>query len=235
MTAGSNMSETSNTSVETTPVVITPALSPQHQHPHDHLPVSSVSTGYDHTCALVHDGYMHCWGDNEHGQVVILARFERFTRAITTGYDHTCALDRAGGLECWGWNRSGQCNVPLDLWEGVHSVAAGWGHSCAIDSKGIGYCWGINIKGQARVPRMTQLLLAVVTGNGFNCVQRIDLSVFCWGNNTNGETDVPAELTVEEVVQEKAAKETIKDEVVDIYFDQKDRSSAGTSAETVRS
>lgn len=83
---------------------------------------------------------------------------------------------------------------------------------------------------------MTQLLLAVVTGNGFNCVQRIDLSVLCWGNNTNGETDVPAHLTVEEVGDEKAAKETMKqDEVVDIYFDQKDRSSAGTSAETVRS
>ena len=33
------------------------------------LPVTSVSTGYDHTCAVTADGSVYCWGLASHGQL----------------------------------------------------------------------------------------------------------------------------------------------------------------------
>jgi alpha-tubulin suppressor-like RCC1 family protein len=100
-----------------------------------HHPVSvrqswaSVSSGYDHTCALAYDKVAYCWGANTDGQLGdggtgnrttpdLVATFYRFDEIEVAGRpgtppfpesgdSHSCAL---GGtvLSCWGASASGQ-------------------------------------------------------------------------------------------------------------------------------
>lgn len=80
--------------------------------------VADVATGAAHTCALLTDGTVHCWGQNLHGQlgtgqttpsrtpaeVVGGLRFER----IQAGGGVTCGTTVDGVDYCWGLNQSGQ-------------------------------------------------------------------------------------------------------------------------------
>ncbi len=81
-------------------------------------PVSHVSLGIGHTCAIVSSG-LYCWGENDQGQIGDGTRTPRATPVairgivgptlgIRAGARHTCAIDSAGGLWCWGLNASGQ-------------------------------------------------------------------------------------------------------------------------------
>ena len=74
----------------------------------------SVSTGTDHTCALLSAGTVKCWGYNSRGQLgdgTTTTRFSPVTvlylsqvTAIEIGDDHTCAIAAAGSVMCWGSN-----------------------------------------------------------------------------------------------------------------------------------
>ena len=82
-----------------------------------------------HTCALLGNMQVKCWGDNYFGQlgdggsntnqntpvyVLIDAslqgtyRYDAEPGAIAAGYQHTCALTPSGRVECWGLNDYGQ-------------------------------------------------------------------------------------------------------------------------------
>jgi len=87
------------------------------------LTVRAVSVGGAHTCALISDGTVRCWGLNYSGQVgngtVSLApSTDILTPAkvvglnnvvqIATGSSFTCALLSNGAVECWGDNQFDQ-------------------------------------------------------------------------------------------------------------------------------
>jgi alpha-tubulin suppressor-like RCC1 family protein len=120
------------------------------------------------TCAVLHDGTVHCWGFNNRGQLgdgslstrlapVAVAGLEDVV-GLATGAIHTCALLGNGQVSCWGGNAVGQLGdgtttdrlvpTPVVGLPSAVAVAAGLGHTCALLADGTARCWGKNDQGQ---------------------------------------------------------------------------------------
>ncbi len=132
--------------------------------------VTAVAIGGAHTCAIVADGGLWCWGNNNQGQL-------GFTSAETSVPDPT----RVTALEA------------------VVEVALGSSHSCARLSDNTVWCWG-SFYGQdgpgmegASKPVPTQVTelgdsaRALALGASHACALLDDGSVWCWGANTGGQ------------------------------------------------
>jgi alpha-tubulin suppressor-like RCC1 family protein len=87
--------------------------------------VSGLSTttaisawGYNHTCALLANNEVECWGGNTNGQLgnnsTISSSVPVFVVGVSTaiavapGNTHTCALLSGGIVQCWGSNYTGE-------------------------------------------------------------------------------------------------------------------------------
>jgi len=132
--------------------------------------VRSGSTMNNHSCAVLTDGKIKCWGANYFGQLgdgtsanknfpADVSNFGSEAKMISTGEYHTCAITASNGVKCWGNNSSGQLgdnsnttnNIPVDVHniESVnHSVYTGGDHSCSLTASGGVNCWGENSSGQ---------------------------------------------------------------------------------------
>ncbi len=135
---------------------------------------TAVTAGYVHTCALLADGGVKCWGANDRGQlgdgtgldssIPVDVSLPAATTAVAAGYAHTCALV-AGAVWCWGDNTTGEIGdgtttnraspVQVPGLSGAVALAAGgdspptpYGHTCAVVSGGDVWCWGFNGWGQ---------------------------------------------------------------------------------------
>ena len=92
-------------------------------------PVLQVTVGTGHTCALLEDGTVFCWGANEDAQLgngtrepsAVPQQVNISTAvAIETGATlsfHTCAVLMNGHVSCWGLNRAGVAGQGNDLFE----------------------------------------------------------------------------------------------------------------------
>ena len=80
---------------------------------------ASITTGRNHTCALLGTGAAICWGSNLNSQFGDGTTTNRLTPTAVTGLDsdvtaitggtrHTCALLATGAVTCWGDNTDGQ-------------------------------------------------------------------------------------------------------------------------------
>lgn len=133
----------------------------------------SVSTAGRHACALLADGGVVCWGDNQMGElgdrttvdrprpVLVALPGGRGARSVSTGSDSTCAILDDGSLACWGSDFSGQLGdgragvdvnpapVHVALPVGRAAVAVSAGESaCALLDDGSIVCWGRNYAGE---------------------------------------------------------------------------------------
>ena len=134
---------------------------------------SEVAAGGTHTCVLLTNGTVTCFGYNDMGQlgqtptqpassnstptVVTLAATATH---VSVGKQFTCALLSTAAVRCFGDNASGQLgsgssgsarNTPNEVTEltgTVVDVVAGAGHACAVMSTGEVRCWGFNDSGQ---------------------------------------------------------------------------------------
>jgi alpha-tubulin suppressor-like RCC1 family protein len=133
--------------------------------------VVQIVGGNSHTCGLLVDSTVACWGYNGFGQLGH-GRFSPDPHmypipvtglvdivAIAAGDMHTCALSRSGSLKCWGRNGFGQLGLGstydqsapeevAGLTTDVTAVTAGYEHTCALMKNGTAKCWGDNGYGQ---------------------------------------------------------------------------------------
>lgn len=139
--------------------------------------VVSVTAGGSHTCALLNDTRVKCWGFNKYGQLGDGTKVNRLTpvsghvlegvTSISAGSNHTCALLSNRTVRCWGNNDFGQLgdgtvvdrpvSITVAGLSGVIAIGTGGDHTCALLSDRTVNCWGRNDLGQlgdgTRVPR----------------------------------------------------------------------------------
>lgn len=137
---------------------------------------TNVSSGSNHTCALLSDGTVNCWGLNSLGQLgdgtttqrvdpVQVLNLNKVTAIATGGY-YTCALINNSGATsvwCWGHNNFGQLgngnitnsSSPVQVLvssgvplTGVKAISTGGYHTCAVLDNNTIKCWGKDMQGQ---------------------------------------------------------------------------------------
>lgn len=127
-----------------------------------------VDAGGAHTCVVDADGGVHCWGDNQYGQLGVGGSTDSRVPVavpgladvikVATGTAHTCALTSGGTVSCWGRNNAGQLGtntVPdadspqsVGTLSGIVDIAAHEVGTCAVQDNGDAHCWGDNQDGQ---------------------------------------------------------------------------------------
>jgi alpha-tubulin suppressor-like RCC1 family protein len=150
-----------------------------------HPPVS-LTVGTNHTCAVLDNGVIKCWGYNRNGQLGDGEREDSTTATLVEGVDgidfsevsagdrHSCALSTAGKAYCWGFNGDGQLgngtNINSDLPVSVSGldqkavdIALGIAHTCALMQDMTLRCWGNNLYGQLGDGTTYEHWLPVVT------------------------------------------------------------------------
>jgi alpha-tubulin suppressor-like RCC1 family protein len=141
----------------------------------------SLSLGGYHSCALLQNGTVQCWGENANGQAgvpgVALATTPVTVNGITnavavyTGFLHSCAVLADGTVWCWGQNAFGQLGngtttdsaQPVRV-QGIASpraLALGYGHTCALLGDATVRCWGEGDLGEFGTGTNTNSLTAV--------------------------------------------------------------------------
>ena len=123
---------------------------------------ATLSLGTYHSCALLQNGTVQCWGQSDFGQTGVPGAALETTPAtvagigpavgIYTGFMHTCAALADGTVWCWGRNDFGQLGdgttvstaTPVQA-RGITSpraLALGIGHTCALMQDLSVQCWG---------------------------------------------------------------------------------------------
>jgi len=208
---------------------------------------TAIAAGANHTCALLDNARVVCWGDNAYGQLgqgsmdnigdgigpTIAATPSidfgtgRTAVAISAGDLHTCALLDNATVKCWGSAGNGRLGtgdtndlgddpgemgdvlLPINLGTGVSAiaVAAGGSHTCVLLNTAAVKCFGNGADGRlgygsqnnvgdlpnqmgdalATVSLGTgRTVLAVSAGLAHTCAMLDDASVKCWGNGGSG-------------------------------------------------
>lgn len=110
-------------------------------------PFRQLAAGANHTCGILVDGTLKCWGNNTFGQSFPTNRKGPFTD-LAAKSDFGCALV-ASRIECWGRNTSGRVEAPEFT---AINVETGYTHACALNGQGNMFCWGDNNDGQGDIP-----------------------------------------------------------------------------------
>ncbi|HVJ21835.1 MAG TPA: hypothetical protein VM686_40805 [Polyangiaceae bacterium] len=219
--------------------------------------VTAVSAGFAHSCALLDDGSVKCWGHGSFGQLgqgdlehrgdqpgelgdalpAIELGSGHTALAVAAAADHSCALLDDGSVKCWGGNPRGQLGLgdtndrgdePGEMGDTLLAadlgdrrplaVSAGGNHTCVLLEGGRVECFGASFAGVLGQGAVTEIgddtvpsahlgdepgemgdalpavdlgvgksTLAISAGTRHNCALLADHSVKCWGDATDGQ------------------------------------------------
>ena len=132
----------------------------------------AIETGAGHTCALLNDGSIKCWGGNSFGELGLGDTNDRGTApnqmgdnlpavnlgtgktatAISVGSLSSCALLSGGSVKCWGWNSVGELGLgdtnprgdgPGEMGDNLPAVDLGAGKTVVAVSVGDGHACAV--------------------------------------------------------------------------------------------
>ncbi len=188
---------------------------------------AAIAAGYAHTCVLLSNGAVKCWGWNAYGQIgdgaplsfdaanstpISVSGVTNAT-SIAAGQYHTCALLEDKTVKCWGNNGSHELGdggdipsptpVPVEGLTNAVGLSAGHFNTCAILEDGQVKCWGGNFRtqlangGTSFLPVVLNGITSAITttgGFGHTCVLLAEGMVKCFGDNFyaqlgNGKTE----------------------------------------------
>ena len=141
---------------------------------------TDIASGGNHNCAIIDDGAVVCWGNNQYGQL-------GYGNTANVGNDETPASVGA-----------------IDLGDDAVSLSLGWQHSCALTDQQTVRCWGRASSGQLGYGDTTQIgdtepastpgtvdvgdaVIEVSAGRSFTCARLVSGGVLCWGDNLDGQ------------------------------------------------
>ena len=193
--------------------------------------VKSMGMGLKHTCAILEDDTLTCWGLDSHGALgngnsdtsdkytpqTITTPSDRKVVKVEPGATHTCILLDDGGVMCWGRDNVGQLgngdtsdtihapssNVALPEGRAATDLSVGDHHSCALLDNGSIACWGQNNYGQLgenttthrSIPIYPHLpagssAVSVEVGPYNSCAILENSSLYCWEHNHYGRLGI---------------------------------------------
>jgi alpha-tubulin suppressor-like RCC1 family protein len=139
-----------------------------------------VAAGYAHTCALLDDGKVRCWGQNiggalGYGNLDVIGDDESPASAgdvdvggsvkqIVAGMLHTCALLDSGKVRCWGNGADGR--LGYGSWQTIG------------DDETPAAAGDVDVGGKVKM---------LAAGDYATCALLDNGKVRCWGNGFNGE------------------------------------------------
>lgn len=166
-------------------------------------PVAEIALGAAHTCAVLREGGVRCWGDDAalfgaaggSGSIDVYGLGE--VVEIVSGSGYSCALNAAHEVLCWGRFpgsiAAASANEPRKI-EGLSAtkIAGSSRALCAIRRSGAVACFGEN-KGSSIIPQGPALVERptdvekleaakdIAMSEDGTCAVKADRSVVCWG------------------------------------------------------
>jgi alpha-tubulin suppressor-like RCC1 family protein len=147
--------------------------------------VVALAAGWEHTCALLSDGTVECWGLNAAGELgtgttgpdtcgsascstaPVIVPGLTGVKAIAAGEAHTCALLSGGSVKCWGDNEVGELGDGTSTGPDLCN-----GYACSLTP--------VSVSGLAGVEAISANLITT-------CALLSGGTVECWGYNQDGE------------------------------------------------
>jgi cysteine-rich repeat protein len=153
-------------------------------------PATQIAVGAVHTCALMDDGDVFCWGSNTagqlgHGNTNIIGDNETPLSAgpvaigapatqIAAGWEHTCVVTEQNHVKCWGSGANGRL---------------GYGNTNTIGDNELPSSVGtVNLDGD--------LAVELAIGQTHSCALLDDGGVRCWGAGDLGQLGLQSTVTI---------------------------------------
>jgi alpha-tubulin suppressor-like RCC1 family protein len=200
------------------------------------VPALQIAAGANHTCALLENQAVRCWGAGAAGRLgyantddlgddeVPAAAGNVYVGGlvlrIAAGGEHTCAILDDGRVRCWGqggWGRLGYANTKsfgdndtpntagnIDVGGEVEAIVCGGEHTCARLAGGAVRCWGQAEDGQLGYANATDIgddetpasigevdvggpVASLTAGAYHTCAVLTSGAVRCWGRSDQGQ------------------------------------------------